>query len=81
MRKVLRLNITTVKHGYLVRADGDARSAWDGTDIVADGTLNEVLEGLRQLIPMELGAAHGPVITVTPARPVAVPAPAPEAAK
>jgi len=76
-RKVLSFNVTTIGHGYLIRANGETRSAWDGTDIVADGPLDKVLAELRELILTELPAAR----PAPPPRPVAVPDPVPGAAK
>jgi hypothetical protein len=76
-RKVLRLTVTPMRHGYLLRAEGDARSAWDGTDVIADGTLDEVLAALRELVLTEIPAAR----PAPPLRPVAVPDPVPGAAK
>jgi len=77
--KTLTLRVTQSRGIYLVRAEGEARNAWDGSDVVGIGTMGEILTDMRCLIDAEFPPAYA--APAPPPRPVAVPDPVPGAAK
>ena len=51
--RAISLRVIPTKNGYVVRMMGDARDAWTGTDVVANGSLKQILADLREVIPAE----------------------------
>jgi hypothetical protein len=59
--RAISLRVIPTKNGYVVRLIDKARDAWTGTDVVANGSLKQILADLREVIPAETAKDPEPV--------------------